>query len=206
MPNAHVQVTRQVRQGDVPKDYTVNNLYFAAVGTVGSVDWQALTDHVSQAMFSKVGFGGSTPWTRYGGNGGTIKAYDLADPKPRPIKATTVYTPTSWDNSALGPRALALCLSYYMDRNLPHTRGRIYLGPFTQGEANELPQASLLASVMDLAKGISQIAGQGAVSWSHCYHSTVTGLTQAINHYWANDVWDIQHSREHSESVRVKYP
>jgi hypothetical protein len=206
MAAAHVQVTTTVKQADVPADAVSNNLYFLTNATPGAQDYQDLAQHVADTLFSKTGFGGSTPWTYYSGRGGDIRVYDLADPKPRPVKGHVTYIPTTWSSAVLGPRMLALCLSYYAGRNLPHSRGRIYLGPFTSGDAGETPPPDLLTKMQDLAHGLSGIALKPTISWQHATHSTVTGLTQVVTNWWANDVWDVQHSREHVETVRMKYP
>lgn len=206
MPAAHVLVTVQNKQSDVPADFSSHSLYFLTNGSPGPSDWQALTDHVQAVIFSKTGFGGPNPWTAYGGRGGTVKAYDLADPKPRPIKATTVYTPTTWNTITFGPRHVATCLSYYAQRNLPHSRGRIYVGPINSSDLTEVPGNAFMQTVQDLAHGLYQISTQGTLSWMHSVHSTVTNNTQVVTNYWTNNVWDVQHSREHVETVRLLYP
>lgn len=206
MVAAHVLVRTQVHQTDVPADYVTNSLYFETDGTAADLDFQNLAQHVSDVFYSGVGFGGTNPWTYYSGRGGDVRAYNLADPKPRPIRGHVTHTPTTWEGSALGPRLLALCLSYYSGRNLPHTRGRIYIGPLKGGDTGEVADAFMLGRMMDLAKGLYNIASQGPLSWAHATHSTVTGQTNVVSNYWANDVWDVQHSRAHKELTRVKYP
>ena len=203
---AHVQVTYQVRSADVPADYCVHNLYFMTQGTPSPGDWTALVGNVTSVIFSKVGFGGSTPWTLYGGRAGTTKAYNLADPKPRPVMAMTTYTPTTWETAPLGPRALCSCLSYYSGRNLPHFRGRIYIGPFLSSQSTETPSNAIMSQIADLGHGLFNVATMGALSWQHSVHSTVTNQTNVATNYWTNDRWDVQHSREHTEQARLKYP
>lgn len=206
MPAAHVLVSVQNKSTDVPGDWTSHSLYFLTGGLPGPSDWQALTDHVSATLFSKTGFGGPNPWTMYGGRGGIVKAYDLADPKPRPIKGMTTYVPTTWNTITFGPRHVATCLSYYAQRNLPHSRGRIYLGPFDSSLLTEVPGNAFMQQIQDLAKGLKAITTQGTLSWDHAVHSTVTNNTQVVTNWWTNNVWDVQHSREHVETARLLVP
>jgi hypothetical protein len=117
-----------------------------------------------------------------------------------------VYTPTTWEAGALGPRSIALCLSFYAQRNIPHQRGRVYLGPWTASQVVEKPTTIFLNSIVDLGHGLYNIQNQGAISWTHSTHSTVTGEYHDVTNYWCNDVWDVQHSRAHSETLRAKYP
>jgi hypothetical protein len=193
-------ITRQVFAGDVPKDFTSNNVYFQTDGSPGPTDWQDVADHVKNAFSGATG-----SFTAWAGNKITVTAYDLADAKPRPVKATSVYTPASWDTGTYGPRCLACCLSYYSGRNLPHERGRIYIGPWFYSHSNEKPDATVLGYCMNLAHSLYGISLLGSMSWLHSVHSKVAGTTHAVNHYWSNDVWDIQRSRLSKETSRSRY-
>lgn len=204
--NVHAQLTWLVRQSDVPADACSNNLYFTFAGTPTQADLDNLAHQLALTFTSGVGFGSPQPWTKWTGRDLVVKLYDMGQPKPRPVAAVYHYSPTTWATGALGPRALAICLSFYAGRNLPHTRGRIYLGPWDTGDIQEVPFANVLLAIMDLAKGIFTIGSRTGGSWEHVQHSTITNLYNPVTNYWANDVWDVQHSREHVEMSRQKYP
>lgn len=173
-----------------PKNAISNTLYFEIIG-VGA-DLQAIADDVATVyQRSRDGdVAGNLPlfptnWQI------DVRVYDLADAKPRPIKAQK--TIGGGAASTLGPREVALCLSYYADRNLPRTRGRIYLGPFrgtTTG--SEKPTDALLQGAMDHGSRLGNIGGAN-VLWS--VHSTVSGETNHIKHIWCDDAWDTMRSR-----------
>lgn len=203
---ARVEVETTVRSTDPPKDIVTNTLHFSTDGLPGPSDWQALADKVKNMMYSTVGYGSSIPWTAYGGRFGRVVAYDLADPRPRPEKGVSLYTPSSPESSALGPRAVSCCLSFYCQRNIKRQRGRIYIGPFTSGTDVEKPSNNTMTMIIDLAKGLSGFPLLSGMSWSHVLHSPTANNNLFVDHYWCNDVWDIIRSRLSKETTRKVFP
>jgi hypothetical protein len=198
---ARVIVTTQPRSADPPKDFVDNTLHFQAAGTPAGTDWQSLADAVKAAMYKTSGSG--NPFVHYGGRAGTIKVYDLADPKPRPERGVSIYTPGSFEALALGPRCTALCLSFYSDRNLKHQRGRIYIGPFNASDQTEKPSTPLMTEIAHLGDALYAVsAAAGPAGWLHGVYSEVQALFYPANHYWCNDVWDVMRSRLPKELIR----
>jgi hypothetical protein len=59
----------------------------------------------------------------------TVNTYVLGQPKPRKPLTAHFTIPTPITESSL-PEEVALCLSFYAEKNAPRQRGRIYIGPF----------------------------------------------------------------------------
>lgn len=123
-----------------------------------------------------------------------VRAYNMADAKPRPERAFKTSTMTgSYPN---GPGQVALCLSYYSQRNLPRQRGRIYCGPF--GQPSLRPSSPEIALLMTHAQDLAGLGGLN-VDWS-VYSPTKAALgedpTMTISNYWVDNSWDIQRRRK----------
>jgi hypothetical protein len=202
----HAQATWTVRQTDVPKDYVVNNTYWEAGAAIDSSAGNDLAQALANTLASAVGFGGPNPWDIFSGRDLVVKCYDMAAPKPRPIVGVFHHIPTTWETAALAPRHVALCLSYYADRNIPRQRGRIYLGPFKLSDMAEVPSVQFLNKFQDLAKGLETMDTRTTHGWTQQTWSTVTNTNHDVTNWWCNDKWDVQHSRQHVELTRVKWP
>lgn len=205
MATIRAEVTTQLKLTDVPRDFQTNTVYYQSAGAPTDTQWQAIADAIKGVFYSTVGFGGSFPWTNFQGYGGRVVVYDMADPLPRPEKGVSLYTPSTWYSGSLADRSVALCLSYYSDRNLPRQRGRIYIGGWPSNTTNERPSTSSTSNLLDLAKGLYQLTTAGGMGIVHAIHSKRSGATLAVNHYWVNDVWDVQRSRSPKETNRYKF-
>jgi hypothetical protein len=199
---ARVQVQTQVRQGDAPKDYVDNTLWFSTEAAAPTTAFQALTDMISGIW--KLNNPPPT-WGPFNGRGHQIRAYQMSDTVPRPIIAQTSYTPGLWATISLNPRQIALCLSYYSERNLPRQRGRVYIGPFdTTWAEQERPVANEMAAVLDLGRKLN--AGALALSpvWLHGIWSERAGTFYPATDYWCNDIYDTVRRRTPKESTRQR--
>jgi hypothetical protein len=99
----------------------------------------------------------------------------------------------------MGPRDVALCVSFYADRNLPRQRGRLYIGPIILSLLGERPDATLRDRLLSLADHLNGIGGVN-VSW--VVHSPTTNTDHDITYAWVNDVWDTMRKRDVKETVR----
>lgn len=204
--NVHVELQTTVRQADVPKDFVSNSLYFqAGAVTPGQADYQALVDHVRD-IFYTANTGGTAPWGEWVGRGGRVVAYDMAAAKPRPELAVSTHVPTTWEAAGLGPRHVALCMSFYAARNLPSQRGRIFLGPWLASRLTETPNSGTRSTVMDLAQRLYALGSLSPTPFLHVVHSQKLNNFQPVTHYWCNDVWDTIRKRLSKETVRTLYP
>ena len=94
--------------------------------------------------------------------------------------------------AAGGPREVALCLSYYADLNQPRRRGRMYLGPWTQGAMAERPGTSQMQALQSLANGISALGGIN-VQWVQ--YSRADGEFRNVTNWFVDNEWDTIRSR-----------
>jgi hypothetical protein len=122
-----------------------------------------------------------------------VKFYNADDPKPRPVIGQAVVG-EGLSPSYGRPREIALCLSFYADRNLPKRRGRIYLpvsnGPFPN--IGVRPTDAQMQPALDLATGLSDLGGAD-IDW--CVHSVVDQQHYKVTNAWVDDEWDTMRSR-----------
>jgi hypothetical protein len=157
-----------------------NTLYFNVSGSVDQPDYTSLVNDLMTIWAAR-------QWSI--GRFIDIRAYNMDDATPRPIKARATQQVTGTAPSS--PRQVALCLSYYADRNLPRQRGRIYLGPWaTPGTS---ASAAQLGQVIGLAPALAGLGGLN-VDWS--IYSPTRQAHDAIKHAWVDDSWDIVRSRK----------
>lgn len=175
LPNASAPAT----------DAIDNTLYFNVSGSVDEPDYAALANDLLQIWITK-------SWAA--GRFIEIRAYNMDDAKPRPVKARTSATVSG--TSPTGPRQVALALSYYADRNLPRMRGRIFLGPWTTNAPNAA--SPYTTAVMTLPPALASLGGLN-VDWS--LWSPTTQTHTRINHAWCDDSWDIIRSRKMAPTV-----
>lgn len=101
------------------------------------------------------------------------------------------------------PREVALCLSYYGERNLPRTRGRIYLCAAIArnfGADHVRPTPGDMAYVMMLAQGIADLGGADVdwITWS-----SIDGAHEKVQHAWCDNEWDTMRSRGLRSTTRT---
>lgn len=171
------------------KDAFVNTLYFNVSGSVDPPNYQQLVNDLWAAW-------SLCSWSK--GRWIDIRAYNMDDPKPRPVKARTTIQVSG--TAPTGPRQVALCLSYYADRNLPRQRGRIFCGPWTADA--QFPAASQTAELITLANALAGLGGLN-VDWS--LYSPTNGTNTRINHGWVDNSWDIIRSRKTLATIRTTY-
>lgn len=206
--NAHVQIEQTVRQTDVAQDKVENSIFLTTqAAAAAGADWQALADKVRDIWFDP-NKTGTAPFTRFGNRGGRVFVYDMADAKPRPEKAVSLYGPAVWASTPTGPRQVALCLSFYSGRNLPTSRGRVFLGPWDNSDMEEHPTSALQQSVMDVGDRLYALATNpiGGLTWTWAIHSQKENAFKVVTNYWCNDVWDTQRRRLSKEAGRLRKP
>lgn len=157
-----------------------NTIYFNVSGSVDDPDYDALVEAVRVIWIAK-------PWAV--GRFIDIRAYDMRDATPRPVRARGFNQVTGTAPS--GPRQVALALSYYADRNLPRMRGRIFLGPWSTNSPN-----ATSAQTQDVIALAPQLAGVGGLNVDWSLWSPTNQTHTRINHAWVDDSWDIIRSRK----------
>jgi hypothetical protein len=133
-----------------------------------------------------------TGWDRV-----NVRFYDMAEPIPREIQGEATSTASGGGPTAAGPREVALCLSFYAERNLPRNRGRVYVGPFASSAMSERPTSARTAELNVLKDGLADLGGAD-VMW--CVYSPTSGPAsnatfKKITAGWIDDEWDTMRSR-----------
>jgi hypothetical protein len=183
MAKLRVQIITR-RAGDLPIDHIVNTLFLDVFGLQGDPDYQKIADDARNLFVGRVSLGG--------GYGVECKVYDMADVLPRPIRATAAWVAHADTTSAMMPREVALCLSFYAGRNIPRYRGRLFIGPFqAQYAGGERPQVVRNHNAT-LAAGIAALGGSN-VDWQ-LYSPTRVAYSKVTN-WWVDDEWDTIRSR-----------
>jgi hypothetical protein len=136
-----------------------------------------------------------------------LRFYDLGQQPPRePHIEQITDVAFSGSNSGL-PLEVALCLSYYADRNLPRQRGRIYLGPFNNGAAAGQmgkPAADLIQTVSKLGPDLLSIGGpESDATWVQL--SRVAAQTREVTAGWVDNAFDTQRRRGEAADARTTW-
>jgi len=175
-------------------DHIVNSVFFDDfnIDPTGGTNWQNFANDVRDAFVPR----GGMPL----GYGVETKVYDMADAKPRPVKATSAWIAGSNSNGTSAPREVALCLSYYSERNLPRFRGRLYIGPWNFAE--ERPAPGQIDAARDIAGRLANIGGPD-VDWG--LWSTTRNAFSKVTNGWVDNEWDTVRSRGLKAITRATY-
>jgi hypothetical protein len=167
------------------RDAIVNTLHFNDKSTLGfaPTDWQNLANDLAAIYDGGVFSTGSHQIQ--------VRLYDMDDAKPRPIKAQATKN-TGLAPQTGSPREVALCLSFYADRNLPRRRGRIYIPAFAMGAPGLRPTSTNRTKLLDLA---ASLAGLGGIDVEWCVYSRLDNVHYPISDAWVDDEWDTVRSR-----------
>lgn len=202
MPLARTEVTI-AKSDDIVADMVTNTVFHTIddTGFNPATDWDNHCQQVLDCFTGNAANYTSGSIDIYAYSKVTAKTYDMADPKPRPEKAVKVYTPTSWDSSSgFGPSQVALVMSFYAGRNLPRTRGRLYLGPWHNAQLAARPSDTILASLLEFGHSLFDVGGEN-VAW--VVHSTAGNSSAPVSTIWVDDSWDTQRRRKKKQTKRV---
>lgn len=173
-----------------PTDRYSNTLYFAHQDP-GDPNYQTLANDLRDIYAARSWIQGCVI---------EVRAYNMADAKPRPERAFAKVTKAGTLGACA--RQVAICLSYYSDRNLPQQRGRIYTGPWPQSAA--LVPTAAMTDVMALGAALAGLGGIN-VDWSVYSPTRATqgdDPTMTISNYWCDNSWDVVRSRKLKATTR----
>ncbi len=193
MSKISVQVI-QTQTGAPAVDHIVNTVHFDDFNVPGAEsNWQLFADDVRD----KFRFRNGQPagWTV------ETRVYDMADAKPRPVKAFGAPMATTGTGAA-GPREVALCLSYFSERNLPRFRGRLYIGPYRADFMGERPTTVMRDGLVTLA---GQLAAIGGVDVDWGLWSPTRNAFSKITAGWVDDEWDTIRKRGRKPTTRTTF-
>jgi hypothetical protein len=164
-----------------PRDRIVMTPHFNDQGPGG--DTQSLVDDLAdryEEIFSV--FTGEIKVTAYDAEG-TPPVYPVAEAIRR---AGVVGSPNA-------PRELAVCLSFYHERNLPRNRGRLYIPAGFLNIGTQTTKPPMPIAIMPLlATAFTDLGGLN-VDWS--VYSKVDGEPKKVTHWWYDNEWDVMRSR-----------
>ena len=150
MPLLHVQVN-VAADTTAPRDRIVNTFYLNIEGDPLPNDYDAIAEDACE-LFALEWYGNTREIT--------TKVYLVGPPPQYPVGEFTRNTGLA--AASTGPREVAVVLSYYGERNLPRTRGRMYLSLFSSAQvtANALrPSLATRTAALDIATGIAALGG-----------------------------------------------
>jgi hypothetical protein len=158
-----------------------------------------------------------------------LKGYDRGDAIPRAPIGTAEVTIQAASAGGPLPEQIALCSSYFTDRNIKSHRGRIYVGPLgiaALNPSNGRPYANTVLKLVDASKDLAVLgepASQAVVDAAFTAHTGITlGLhaalvawalysptlhtSVAIHSGWVDDEWDGQSRRRVEATGRTVWP
>lgn len=167
-------------------DWMSNTLYFNVSGSIDDPDYQDLANQVRDVYKA-------TTWCS--GMKIEVRAYDMADAKPRPERAFSTVQNTGTIRT--GPHQVAVALSYYADRNLPRQRGRIFTGPWSS--TSDLLDSGGMGFLITFGQALAGVGGLN-VDWS--LYSPTNGTHTRISNIWVDNSWDVIRSRKLPATAR----
>lgn len=192
----------------MPDDVYVNTFHFSDLGAnIGTAIFApqavVLLDEFYGADVPAIG---GPLWALMPSSLGQVeyRVYDMGDPQPRP----PVILPSSSPGGPNGanfslPYEVALCSSYYADRNLPRQRGRIYWGPLTTlaAAASGTPATAAINGLVEASVRLHGSALANVTPWmvySPTQEASPVGTTPAYNQItdgWVDNAFDTQRRR-----------
>jgi hypothetical protein len=122
-----------------------------------------------------------------------VSAYDAQGTPPVYPQGEALRRVGAMDTSE-GPREIALCLSFFSERNIPRRRGRLYIPlAFVNSAAATLrPSAGQISAVAGFAPIFENLGGAD-VDW--CVFSRVDNAAYPVTNWYVDDEWDVIRSR-----------
>jgi hypothetical protein len=186
------------KAGELAENYITNTVHFRK--SSGGID-------IGDPQFQTLAVDIATLFATYrempqGYNRVQCKTYNMEDAKPRPIKGDYTKTDHYVNPVETNPREVALCLSYFSERNLPRQRGRVFTGPWAY--AGERPSAAQINALQALKQGLADIGGTN-IQWCVYSRRTLGGLGEQfkkVSGAWVDNEWDTIRSRGYRATTR----
>jgi hypothetical protein len=140
-----------------------------------------------------------------GNNKAQVRTYNLSDAMPRePIVTPWTLAPAPSPSGAL-PNEVAVCVSFYADRNLPRNRGRVFIGPLDrvvmESGSGDMRVSSSYRTT--LANAVEQLDSTVNVTW--CVYSERDGQAKPVTHGWIDNAFDTQRRRGKDPDSRLSF-
>jgi hypothetical protein len=145
---------------------------------------------------------------------GGVKLYleDFNPAAPHPPLATATFGTAGNFISSVGPREVALALSYYAGFNQKRFRGRLFIPHawLNQNQSSPLgapgvrPTGGAQTAAANFYTQVLKSVDASGVEWVVASH--VDKAARVATQYWVNDEWDIQRRRGFRETARITGP
>jgi hypothetical protein len=149
-------------------------------------DPQALCDDLADALSAWV----SVPMEI------KVTAYDAEGSQPVYPAGEAINNPGQHPASNC-PREIAVCLSFFTDRNTPRHRGRLYIPfPVLQATLGVNPGVRPDTNLRNKVGALGTIfADLGGADDDWCVYSRADGVARSVSQWWVDDEWDTMRSR-----------
>jgi hypothetical protein len=186
----------------LPRDRFVITPHFRTSfnASIGGADEQALVDDLAA---------GFDTWIQGSGMSREVlvKAYDAENPGTREAPAAplaeAIRNPNVVRESSV-PREVAVCLSFFSERNLKRQRGRLYIpAPFLYGSG--ITGNRPASDKRDLVAGLVPLfTGLGGVDVDWCVWSRRDLVARPVTHWYVDDEFDVQRRRGFRATTRTQ--
>lgn len=186
------------------EDRFVNNWYVAGVGVP---DFTTL-DSIAQGLREFYGDDGIGPYMSQAAAaiGRSIRMYDLNDAIPRVPIYESIDSTAPWGNLGANclPNEVALCLSFeavqVSGQPQARKRGRVYIGPFSNGALlatptppQSRPKTELITAMITNASDFGALCTGLSFPWSVYSPTNLTAFP--VHRLWVDNAWDTQRRR-----------
>jgi hypothetical protein len=187
MPIWKLQTSWQVDTA-APRDRFVITPHFNDIGA--TTDPQNLCDDLLAGLSTMTPWSGELRVTAYDAQG-TVPVYPQGDSR---INVNATQAPAT-------PRELAVCLSFYGERNVPRQRGRLYMPCDILGLTTNSPRPPTTIAKMATLVGLFTGLGGADVDW--CVYSRTLDAAFSVTDWWYDNEWDIMRSRGGRGTLRT---
>jgi len=122
----------------------------------------------------------------------SVTAYDAQGTVPVYPEAQSIINVGATKATGV-PRELALCLSFYGERNVPRQRGRLYLPLWFLNIA--VPSLRPTLPITAMTALVQQLQDLGGVDVDWCVYSRTLDNAFTVTNWWYDNEWDVQRSR-----------
>jgi len=130
----------------------------------------------------------------------SVKAYDAQSAPPNYPEGEAIVN-KGLSNATTRPRELAVCLSFYGERNVPRQRGRLYIPTWLcQASTTTLRPTTPLPAMQSL---VNLFTGLGGVDVDWCVYSRRNNTHHSVTNWWYDNEWDVMRSRGLVGTTRV---
>lgn len=129
-----------------------------------------------------------------------VKLYDLEQTAPREPIEFAYEIPVPGGSSVGLPAEVAVCLSFYSERNLPRSRGRVYIGPLSQqsaevGTNGRVHPSDTLVETLATAANRMRNSAMGPDQPQWAILSQRDAALKLVTNGWVDDAFDTQRRR-----------